>query len=352
MATKRPIKNDPLSHLDEDGPRLVYAIDGEERILVDEAIAAIRDRVLQPRARDFNLDLFTAREAKLERVIDAAQTLPAFAPVRVVIVKGAEKWLGGSEDDEPSADSAPDLAPLVRYLENPSPTTVLMFVGTLKLDARTKVYKLIQKLGGNLRFSHPSEREMGAVVAARADKLGADIEPRAVDALVNALGADVGGAIAALEKLALFAGPGRAITREDVETLVSPVREEAVWHLSDAVAARDVAKALSLVHQMMNVSRIHGLPLLGMLAKQWRQLATVRSLIDAKASRESIEAALPGKVPPFVVDKLMTQARRHQLPGLIQGLAAIAQADQRLKGGKLEGVRVMERLVLTLIPGA
>lgn len=337
---------DPLAHLSEDGPRAVYVIDGDERVLVDEAVLAIRDAAVQARARDFNLDVMSAKEATLSRALDAAQTLPAFAPLRVVIVKDVEKWTDPKKGED---DSRTDLAPLLRYLESPSPTTVLMLVASETFDARTKFYKAFDKVGATIRFAHPHEREMPRVVAARAKKMGISIAPAAIDAVVDAVGVDVGAAIAALEKLALYAG-SRAITRADVDELVSPVKEESVFQLSDAVGARDLRRALMLLHTMIGGEQAHPLQLLALLARQWRQLATLRALLDAKAGSGEIEAAV--KVPPFILGKLKDQARKQSLSALTQGLSAIAEADRRMKGlARLDGARVMEKLVLELAGG-
>lgn len=69
-------------------------------------------------------------------------------------------------------------------------------------------------------------------------------------------------------------------------------------------------------------------------------------MLDSGARRAEAGAGLG--LPPFVIDKVVGQAEKQRLPALVRGLEAIAQADQALKGGKLPGERVMERLVLTL----
>lgn len=345
MATrgKKAPEGDPLAHLSEGGPRQVYALDGDERFLVDEALAAIKNAALAPRARDFNLDVLDAKDAPIARVIDAANTLPAFAPLRVVVVKEAQRY-----EDKSGGDSR-ELELLAAYLAKPSPTTVLIFVAAQKLDGRLKLYKLLSKAGALIRFSHPAEREMPQVVQQRAKAMGLKLDQEAGRALVDAIGASIGGVIEALEKLALYVGPaaGGVVTRRDVEEVVSPAKEESIFELSDAVGGRDLARAFELLHAMLEVSRAHPLQLLALLAGHWRRLILARSLgVEGRGSRDELITAL--KVPPFVVERLVTQARRQPLPALISGLEAIAAADRALKGGKLEHARVMERLVMGL----
>lgn len=327
---------DPLAHLDKDGPRPLYALDGDERILVDEALARIRSHALAGAAVDFNLDIFIGKDATPNRIIEAAKMLPAFASYRLVIVKDADKL---------SADAQAELLPM---LLDPSPTTVLVFVAA-KLDARTKFYKALKKAGAAVRFEHPRVGDMPSVVWQRAARMGVELEDGAVRALVDTVGADVAAVVAALEKLVLYVGPdsGARITAADVATVVAYVREESIFDLAEAIGGRDTPTAIGLLHAMLSTSRAHPLQLLGLIARHWRNLMVARSLLDASAPRGEIQSALG--LPPFVINKLVGQARAQSVAALASGLRTIAATDQHLKGGKLPAERVMERLVLRLV---
>jgi DNA polymerase-3 subunit delta len=340
MATKgRGGGGEDGARLPIDPPRPVYLIDGEERYLVDEALAQLRDVVLPGRARDFNLDLFMAKEVPLARIIDAANTLPAFAPTRLVLVKEAE-----------ALADLDDLGPLTRYVASPSPSTVLVLVASEKFDARTRFYKALERQTTAVRFSKPSERDLPRVIEDRARRAGLTLDAEAVRALADGVGCDVGAVVAALEKLALYVGDRRRVARADVEELVVPAKEESIFDFADAVGTRDAPRALALLHGMLVISKAHPLQLLGLLAGHWRKLATVRALVDARAGEDAFSAALP-RLPPFVVQKLRQQASRQSAAELVNGLEAIQETDKALKGGRLADTRVMERLVLTLVGG-
>jgi DNA polymerase III subunit delta len=341
MATraKKP-EGDPLAHLKDSGPRAVYAVDGDERILVDEAVAQIKAAALSGPAKDFNLDLLDARDAPIQRILDAAATLPAFAPQRLVVVKNIEKW----EKEDESKDK---LAPLLSYIANPSPTTVLLLIASDKLDGRLRLYRQLDKAGVLIRFTHPNEREMPELVRRRAKSIGLSLDEEAVRAIVDAVGANMSGVIESLEKLALYTGEKKSATRRDVEEVVSPAREESIFEFADAVGGRNLPSALALLHSMMDVSRSHPLAILGMLARHWRNLIVARTSIDTRAPPMDLASEL--RLPPFVVDRVIAQAKKQQLGALVSGLSAIAETDGMLKGGKLEHARAMERLVMALI---
>jgi DNA polymerase III subunit delta len=328
-------QSDPLAHLKSQGPRAVYILHGEESLLVQEALEEIKKYGLPQTAVDFNLDVFTGKDTTATKVADAARMLPAFAPRRMVIVKDADKL---------KLDTLTDLQ---TYLDDPSPSTVLVFIGQ-KFDARTKFYKSVKKAGVAIKFSHPTSGQLPSLIRKRAKMKNIRLRDDAVRALSDSVGANLGAMVAALEKVALYVGPGSSeeITASDVEAVVSHVREESIFDLSDAIGSHNLSAALRLVHQIVSVSRNHPLALLGLVAGHWRRLTIVRALLDDRAPRHDIEAAL--SLPPFVVDKMMRQARGQNLNRLVLGLRAIASADQELKGGRLPPIRVMESLVMRL----
>ncbi|MBI2372541.1 MAG: DNA polymerase III subunit delta [Deltaproteobacteria bacterium] len=324
---------DPLAHL-ESGPRPVYIVDGEERVLVDEAVAAIKSKSLG-RAADFNFDAFVAKETPIEKILSAARMLPVFAPRRLVIVKDADKL---TADDGRAMES---------YVVDPTPDTVLVLLGQ-KFDGRLSLYKSVQKHGLALRFEHPQERQMPGLIRDRAKRRGISLDEGAIVALVAAVGTDLSAAISALEKLSLFAG-SRLISASDVEEVVSNVREQSIFALTDAVGVGDTASALEVLHGTMGPGRSHPLPVLGAISTHWRKLARARSLLDAGQSPQAVASDLGGH--PFAAQKSVDQARGQTGSALLLGLVAIAEADRGLKGGKLEPEHVMERLVLTLAGG-
>lgn len=334
---------DPLEHLEESGPRPVYALDGDERVLVDEAVKLIREKALSPKAAAFNLDVISASKGSATRIVEAAQMLPAFAPTRLVIVRDAEKITGDDADT------------LIPYVQSPSPTTVLILLADAKpFDGKTKLYGALKKAGAAIRFSHPKQGEMFGIIKRRARMAGIGVDEGAVRALVAALGTNVGGTIAALEMLALYVGPGakKTVTAADVEAVVSPAKEESIFELCDAVGNGNKGKAIAQMKSLLAPRpgmSVEGLSLgvLAMISRHWRTLLAARALISVDASPASLKEALPS-VPSFKLDDTVRQARRYRTAALVRGIQSIAHADRALKGGGLDAERVMEKLVLDL----
>ena len=315
----------------------VYALDGSEKILVEETLTQILDASLPPASRDFNLDRLDGKGLSSVKIVETANLLPAFADRRVVVVRAADR-IRAEEHER-----------LLGYVENPSPTTVLILVAD-KFDARTKLYKVLKKHGSALRFDPLKPREMPLALKKRAKALGLSLNAEAARALADAVGTDLSRGVGALDLIALYLGShDTEVTREVVAEVVSVTKEESVFQLSDAVGQQDQATALRVLHRIFRVSREHPLRVLSVLARHYRHLLIAKTALLQKKSRQEIQREV--SVPAFLLPNLLEQAERSTVLGLANGLKKMAETDRMLKGGSLEGHRAMELLLLSLIRG-
>ncbi|MBI3180246.1 MAG: hypothetical protein HYZ27_11330, partial [Deltaproteobacteria bacterium] len=106
-----------IARLEAGGPpRAVYALVSDEPLLVREAVAALRALVLTS-APDFNRDEFAGGEAKAQRIVERAASLPMMAKYRWVHVSHVHRL------------KAAEQAGLLPYLAKPSASTVLCLSG-------------------------------------------------------------------------------------------------------------------------------------------------------------------------------------------------------------------------------
>src|ERR1700675_2995560 len=91
----------------------VYYLHGDEDVLKDEAIRALFDRVLEPSAREFNVDQRSASELDPEAFSVLVNTAPLLAAMRAVVLRGVEQVRKTSRLYKE----------LIHYLEAPNPST-------------------------------------------------------------------------------------------------------------------------------------------------------------------------------------------------------------------------------------
>lgn len=295
----------------------IYVLHSEHPILIERIVSAVRDVAVPPAARGFNYDVVEGKPSA-HRIVALAQTLPMMAQRRMVYVRE----LSGMPSDEAE--------PLLAYLAKPNPSTVIVAV-TSKLDKRIKLYSTLAKK----KFLHVLEapRRLEPWVRAEAKEQGVLLEPPAITRLIDAIGDDLSRLALSIEQLSLYAGK-KPISSDDVDELIADTRERNVFELTDAIGAGDRARALTAVASLAD-QRESAVGVVVMLARHVRQMALCHSLQAAGISRAQWASRLG--VPPFIVDKIASQARAYTPASLALATQRLAMADRALKGDQTLG---------------
>lgn len=302
----------------------LYVFHSEHPVLIERVVTAIRDVAVPPAARGFNYDVVEGKPSA-SKIVALAQTLPMMAQRRMIYVRD----LAGIPADEAE--------PLLAYLAKPNPSTVVVAVAS-KVDKRIKLFAQLSKKG----FLHGLEapRQLAPWVRAEAQALGVKMDPAAITRLVEAVGSDLSRLALAVEQLGLYAmepaapgGTGKAsrrpVTSDDVDDLIADTRERSVFELTDAIGAADRGRALAAVGSLCD-QRESAVGVVVMLARHIRQLSLVHTLRAANTPRNEWGSRLG--VPPFIVDKVVAQARSYSPAALSAATRRLAEADRALKG--------------------
>jgi DNA polymerase-3 subunit delta len=186
--------------------------------------------------------------------------------------------------------------------------------------------------------------------------------------LADALGADMMLIASEMEKLVLYAGAKRhglggpdapgvgamgvRVTLGDVETMVLAAKQRSLYELTDAISSKDRARALSLLHGLLNASdggEDSAIGHLYMLARTFRQMLVIleKNVRDSRAIWQALWQGF--RMPPFAAEDVIRQARRYKSRReLMRALRLIARADLELRSQPADKRLVLERLVLEL----
>lgn len=336
--------------------RPVYLVAGSEAHFTDEVVKAVRAAALEGAVPGLNEDVFDAAEHRVDQVLGAARTLPMMAPRRLVIVRQVERWepksahssAEGGEKTKASAQkkSAGDDAfeRLLEYAEAPSPTTTLLLVAGA-LDKRRRFVQAAMRAGYLVNAEPLGRAELPAFIERLASERGNQLAVGIADMVAELSGPELGAVVDAVERLCLYAGRGETVTEDMVAECVVRLRGASVWELTNAVARRDVAAALSALADVFEPSE--SVRLVALLAWSTRQLLRFEAALRQGASPP--EAAQRAGAPPFRARELAQQVRAVPRAALESWILTLSDMDRALKGAsRLPSRAILERGILEL----
>ena len=308
--------------------RPAYLLVGEEALLRDDAIAAIRESVLDGASEDFNLDRLGGEGTTPAALRDALGALPMMAARRLVELREPEGRRAGAKA---LLDGLAEIVP-----ETLGQESSVLVVAAPKVDKRQKWVKAFQEPGAVVDCAPPKAgRSLVAFVRAEAKRQKVKLEKGVAELLAERVGPQLLLLRQEIAKAALLAGPGEAVQLAHADQSTGHVAEQPIWDLTDAIGEGRTADALAMLGRILE----GGAPVpvvLGTLASHFRKLLRLGS-----------GGRVPG--PPFVVRKLESQARRFPPGRLMACMEAIHDADTQIKGASsMRPEMALERLVLGL----
>jgi DNA polymerase-3 subunit delta len=265
------------------------------------------------------------------------------APLQIIFVSETESWerLGDESRDELVKE-------ISRYLDNPAPFSVLVFEADA-LDQRMRLAKMFSEktLTVSVELStDPDSRARLAVPLSieMARELGSVLEHTAAGKLCDILSGDLASIHTELEKLTAYVGERKKITSADIDLLVISAQKYEVWDLADMLAERKPAQALEFLDNLLRAGEAAP-ALLGALAWTYRKLLEAQELPPGTSGFQLTSRL---KMRPDAAERAVQRSRKFPRAQLTRGLAALYEADNRLKFGGSSQRAVMEFLVTQL----
>ncbi len=309
----------------------IYYICGTDDYLIEESVSAIRKKAISGGFESMNYHSFEGKGLDVPELLAAASTMPAFSDWRLVVVKDA----GAIKADETKA--------LLGYIENPSPTTCLVFIAEGKPEKASALYKALDKKGYVEAHNRLSDGELAGWVVKEAGRLGKSITQGAAHKLVLIAGTRLRDVKGELDKVALFAGEKKQIDESDVEDSGLDCREESIYGLSGAIGMKDVKKAFKVYEKVSDEPPVM---VLGSIARQIRMIYRAKALLKKGVQGRAMPSALG--VYPKYADEYVRMSRLFTEKELTRAISALNAADIDLKTSRLPQATVLPKLILEL----
>jgi DNA polymerase-3 subunit delta len=347
-----------LAEVRENRLRAGYVLVGDDVFLYERCRRAVLDTLVPVDLRDFCLSDIDLAETNIFEALDRAQTPSLMAPFQVLFIRNLKTlYTRGAKKEEFAAIEA--------YFRSPNPQALVILVADhlripsdprrMDMQDKDRYERIRETLGdwcGIVELARVDEADALRWIGAEATRREVVFDQDAARELADALAADMMLIASEMEKLVLYAGAKRHVTLGDVETMVLAAKQRSLYELTDAISAKDRARALSLLHGLLNASdggEDSAIGHLYMLARTFRQMLVIleKNVRDSRAIWQALWQGF--RMPPFAAEDVIRQARRYKSRReLTRALRLIARADLELRSQPPDKRLVLERLVLEL----
>ena len=305
-----------------------YLLYGEESYLRSQYRNRLTNALIDP-ADTMNLSRFEGKGIHPEEIIDLAETLPFFAPRRVILVENSEFF-------KTKCDRLAD------YLPSMPDTTCLIFVETA-VDKRNRLFKTVKDRGRAVEFASQDEATLTKWILGIVKREGKQISKSALSLFLERAGTDMEHISKELEKLLCYTYERESITSQDVEAVCTILTSNRIFDMLRAIAEKNQKQALELYYDLLTLKESPR-GILTLLGRQFQQLLLIRSLMAKGYGQPSI-ASKTG-IAPFIIRRLMGQARNFTDEQLTAALADCAKAVEDVTAGQINDVMSVELLLV------
>ena len=310
-----------------------YLFFGPDEFMLESVLDKVRSDFIPESARDLNVEICYGAETSPADIINRAQSVPFMAQNRLIIVRRVEEL------------KAEQLEIFLPYLDNPSPTTCLIFISS-KTDFKRKFYKKIRSLERSVNFAELRENQIISWVKHTAKDLGLNMDGHACLYLYQIVGKGLRDLYAELVKLQLRYGNDK-VGEEEIRELAISSRIYSIFELMDSISVKDRKGSITILNRYLEEEDKRGAPLqvLGMLNRQMRLMWQTKTV--AAKGGNSKDAAKKLSIAPFSAGKLIKQSRHWTDEELERSFTLLYEADHLLKSGS-RPKPVMENLIMCL----
>ena len=317
----------------------IYFFWGEDDFQLNQAIASLRDRTLDPDWASFNYDKVPGDEADGPiTALNQAMTPPFGSGKRFV-------WLADTTLGQRCAETV--LRELERTLPQLPETSVLILSSRQKPDGRAKFTKLLQK--------HGEVKEFGTIPPWKTDQIlkniekiaakqGLSLTPDAANLLVEAVGNQTRQLMLELEKLSLYWGERPAPIDGETVSLLVTISTQNSLKLAAAIRQGKTEQALGLLTDLLNRNE-PALRIVSTLVGQFRMWLWVKVMAES-GERDLQKIAKAAEVNnPKRIYILQKEVAPVTLVSLQKTMKHLLELESALKRGQDETATLQTKVI-------
>ncbi|OLS03397.1 DNA polymerase III subunit delta [Tissierella creatinophila] len=321
------IYKDFFSKLKKDEIENYYLFTGEEEYMMKLALEELKNKYISNDFETLNYNVIDGKNANLDTLINASETLPFMSSKKIVILKDISNFL--EELDDKAKEQ------LYKYIVNLGDFLVLIFMdGSYSLKKNTKFYKLIKKNDRQVEFTKLIGQDMNKWINTLAKKNIKKISQLNIKYFIdqtsyNSRNVDLN--LYDLEneflKIVDYAKE-EEITKADIDNVLIKTIDTNIFEFLEAFSSKSTERSLMLFNQMY----ISGEPIQRMFFMMIRQIRLILGYVIYKTKgydNKSIQEKL--SIKPYEFGKIRNQASGFKLEELENIMQRLLEIDKAMK---------------------
>lgn len=303
---------------------MIYLLYGTKEYNIKEEIKKISKNIDKINISRYNLENDLLKDA-----LDDCETYSLFGDKKLVIIENANMFASGNNKDTEL---------LEKYINNYNPNTILiLIVQKEKIDSRKKITSLIKSKGKVMEFN--DEKDPKIIIK----NMLKDYQIEDINLLIDRVGSNPLILKNEIEKIILYKGDDKKITKEDIINLSYKNIDIDIFKLIDYIIKGNKEKAIEMYHEMIKVNE-EPLKIVIMLANQFRIMYQSKELFFKGYSEKDIASTL--KIHPYRVKLAIQNSRNYSKETLLKYLYNLAIIDIDIKTGKINKDLALELFIL------
>lgn len=316
---------------------MIIFIYGEETFLSRRTLTLVKDKFLRAvNSKGLDSVELEGKDLDVNKLNDFFSTNSLFSRKRLVVI---ENFFNSGQES-----SYKNMLDYLRICAEKEDGNVLIFYDTVgsqvKLSAIRK--ELFDFLSSQKYSQAEAKKKNGKDLRDWAQKeilkKGCQIQPLALNFLVNLVGNDLWKLNNEIEKLIAFKS-GALITQEDVKLFSSLKIEENIFAFVDAVSEQNKSLALKLFENELDLG-IGEIQILAMLERQFKFLIRAREAFERNENPANLASEF--KIPAFLAQKIFQKSRAFSLEKLKKYFSQLVEIDFKMKTGQGNGIKLIE----------
>ncbi|MFD2035898.1 DNA polymerase III subunit delta [Belliella marina] len=320
----------------------IYFLQGEEPFFIDQISDFIEKNAIPEHEKGFNQTVMYGKDAQMSAIIGNARRFPMMAERQVVIVKEAQNIPNLGKEDTDTL--------LLNYVQNPLPSTILVFAHKYKvLDGRKALAKELDKKAILVKSEKVPEYKLAAWIESYIASKGHKIDTRTATLLAESIGNNLEVMTNEIGKMLINFTEQTQIDSNHVHRYVGINKDFNNFELTKAIGVKDIIKANKIVHYFAQNPKGHPLiPLIGLMFNYFSKIAITH---DMKGASDG-ELARSLGVNPYFVKEYTIAAKNYHLGKVIDAFEYIKEADLRSKGVDANGMeesQILKELIFKIM---